>query len=218
MILDRRVPPVTTGLVVATLTMSIAVAVDARSGGELYRWVALWPEGVWRGEVWRLLTWPLVMGGPLSLIFTCVALVVFGTDLALAWGVRRYLRYLAGVVLVAGIGTSVVGLAWADAREVAHLGGMVVTDALAIAWARQFPENPVYVYFVLLVRGRALVTVVVGVTVVFALYLGVAWTLPELLAVGAALLWGNRAVRRRWLEAKLAWTRRNLRVVRGGRG
>jgi hypothetical protein len=39
----RRVPPVTLGLIAATLVLSIAAAIDARMGGPLYEWVAL-PE------------------------------------------------------------------------------------------------------------------------------------------------------------------------------
>ena len=69
----------------------------------------------------------------------------------------------------------------------------------------------------IVVRGRALVSIIVAATVVFAVFHGIAWMLPELLAIAAALLHSARSVRRPWLKVKLAWTRRKLRVVRGGR-
>jgi hypothetical protein len=93
----------------------------------------------------------------------------------------------------------------------------VVLDALVIAWGRQFPDHPVSIYFVLLVRGRSLVPLVVAATVLFAVFFGIAWMLPELLGGVAALVRGARPVRRWWLKVKFAWTRRKLRVVRGGR-
>jgi len=212
-IFQRRVPPVTTALLSVTLGMSLLAAIDARTGGALWYHLALLPEAVWRGQIWRLVTWPFVLGHPLTLLYTCVAIYVFGSDLVVNWGVRRYVRTLATVVLVAGAGTCLLAPLWPHARELPHLGGMVVADALVIAWARQFPDQPVMAYFVLLVRGPALVAVVVAATLVFAAYLGVAWMMPELLAVATALFLSSRARRRLWLELKLRWVRRKLRVL-----
>lgn len=216
-IVQRRIPPVTAGLIAVTLVLSLAVAIDARLGGELYRHLALSPAAIWRGEVWRLATWPFIHGGPLSLIFACVALWAFGSDLLIAWGPRRYLRYLSLIVLVAGVGTSLLGLVIPAAWWTLYLGGMVLGDALAIAWARQFPYSPVWVYFVLLLRGPAVVAVIVATTLIFAVYYGIAWALPELLTIGAALLYMSRTGRRAWLTLRLRLVRRRLRVVRGGR-
>src|SRR5688572_27122978 len=94
-IVQPRMPPVSARLLAVTLGLSLAAAIDARMGGNLYQHLALVPEGVWHGQLWRLATWPFVLGGPLGLIFTCSALYVFGSDLAVVWGPRRYLRYLA---------------------------------------------------------------------------------------------------------------------------
>lgn len=216
-IVQRRSPQVTTVLIAVTLAMSLIVAMDARAGGALYHRLALLPEAIWRGQIWRLVTWPFIQGSPLSLIFACVTIYVFGSDLLRAWGQRRFVRYLAGIVLIAGVGTSLLAFLLPAAWDLPQLGGMVVADALVIAWARQFPDQLVRAYFVLIVRGRQLVSVVVAVTIVFAVFYGIAWMLPELLGVSAALLHRNRSARRGWLKLKLAWTRRKLRVVRGGR-
>jgi membrane associated rhomboid family serine protease len=174
-IAQRRTPPITAALIALTLGMSIVVAIDARRGGELYHHLALLPQAVWHGQVWRLMTWPFIQGSPLSLIFACVALYAFGSDLLLTWGAARYLRYLAGIVLIAGS------------------------------------------YFVLLLRGPALVAVIVAVTVLFALFYGITWVLPELLAIAAALLYMSRSRRRWWLKLRLTIVRRRLGVVRGDR-
>ncbi len=191
-IVQRRTPPITVVLIAATLAMSLVAAIDARAGGELYHHLALLPEAVWRGQVWRLVTWAFIQGGPLSLIFACVVLYVFGSDLLISWGPSRYLRYLAGIVLIAGIGTSLIALVLPAAWDLLHLGGMVIGDALVIAWARRFPDRPVSIYFLLLLRGRALVSVIVAITLLFAVFHGIAWMLPDCLGVAAALLHMNR--------------------------
>jgi membrane associated rhomboid family serine protease len=109
-IVQRRTPPVTIVLITATLAMSIVAAIDARVGGKLYQHLALLPEAIWRGQIWRFVTWPFIQGGPLPLTFASVVLHVFGPDLLRAWGPGRYLRYVGGIVLISGIGTSVLAL------------------------------------------------------------------------------------------------------------
>jgi membrane associated rhomboid family serine protease len=215
-ILLRRVPPITSALIALTLALSLAAAIDRHLGGTLFYRLALVPEAVWRGQVWRLATWPLVQGGPLALIFACVSLYFFGSGLELSWGARRYRRYLAGILLIAGVGTCLIAFVLSSAWWRPHLGGMVLGDALVIAWARQFPDSPVSIYLILVVRGPALVNIVVAATLVFAIFFGLTWALPELLAVAAALIYTSRRRRRWWLEFRRRRVRRRLRVVRGG--
>ena len=213
-IVQPRMPPVSARLLAVTLGLSVAAAIDARMGGNLYHHLALVPEGVWHGQLWRLVAWPFVLGGPLGLIFTCSALYVLGSDLAVVWGPRRYLRYLAIAVGGAGIATCVLGLILPGVSWMPYLGGMALADAIAIAWARQFPQQLVHIYL-LTVRGESLVNVVVAVTGIFAVYFGLGWMLPELLVVAAALVVTDRTFRRRWLNWRLARVRRHLNVVRG---
>lgn len=213
-----RVPRAVAVLIGLVLAMSVTAAVDARMGGTLYRQLALLPDAVWRGEVWRLLTWPLVLSGPLRLLLSCAVLYVFGGDLVAAWGSRRTWRYLAVVLLAAGAGTSILGWVLPGVWWHAHLGGTALVDALLLAWARQFPHQQVLIYFFLPMRGRQLVALVIVVAVLAALYYGLARALPELLTIAAALAYLDRRPRRLWLSLKLGWIRRKLRVVREDRG
>ena len=212
-IVQPRMPPVTARLLAVTLGLSLAAAVDWQLGGNLYYQLALVPEAVWSGQVWRLATWPFVMGGPLTLIFSCVVLYVFGSDLLAVWGARRYLRYLAAIIASTGVTICLLGLLVPGVSWLPQLGGMALADAVTIAWARRFPDQPVHFYLLLVLRGRQLVNAVVATTVLFAVFFGIAWMLPELLAVAAALLLTDRAFRRWWLTRKLERIRRHLRVI-----
>ena len=170
MVFDRPRPPTIVLILIAlTLLMTLTVALDGGADGELYRWLALSPLQVWRGEVWRLVTWSFVELGPWSLVVGCVSLYWFGTDLVTAWGPRRFAAYVGATLAVAGVGTCVLALALPGAARQLHLGGWALDDALTIAWALQFPERAIQYYGLLLLRHRVLAYSVAGFTVVFTL-------------------------------------------------
>lgn len=175
------------GWIAITLGVSVVAWLD---GGFLAHHAALAPARIWRGEVWRLGTWIFVELSPVSLIFTCVAIYKFGGELVPRWGTRRLWRFMVEVVLAAAIVTALVGLVSDDARQTIRCGGLVVADVLTIAWARQFPTAALALYHGLLVlRGKQLVMVVVGVVVLWAAYIGPLHLIPELVATGFAALY-----------------------------
>jgi hypothetical protein len=172
-----------------TLIASIAAVID---GGFVVGWTALAPARVWRGEVWRLVTWVFVEPGPLCLITTCVCIYKFGSDLAYRWGERRFRRFLIEVLGGAAVVTVVLALVSSAAWRSYHLGGWAVSDALVIAWARQFPDSPVVIYGVIRVNGQNLIRLVIAITAVYAVFGGLFVWAPELL-VCAAALWYPKA-------------------------
>jgi membrane associated rhomboid family serine protease len=176
----------------ATFGLSIIALFD---GGFLVGWLSLAPSRVWQGEVWRLITWPLVETGPMSLIITLVAIIKFGGDLATRWGDGRLERYVVRIAVGAGAIATVIALV-AGSKFLWRAGGWAITDALVIAWARQFPATPVTLYGVLSLSGQRLIQVTIGSTVVFALYAGPVATAAELAACVLALTYP-----RKWLRS-----------------
>jgi membrane associated rhomboid family serine protease len=181
----------TTRWIVATLACSIIAALD---GGWLARWFALAPTRVWRGEIWRLVTWVLVEPGPISLVLTCVAIYKFGGELVVRWGDRRLRRFIVEIVLAAGVVTCL--LSALTGHFVFRVGGWAVSDALVIAWARQFPERALVVYGLVTVRGRDLVRLTVAVSIIYALYVSPVVMAPELVACIAAAAYPKSLLRR----------------------
>src|SRR5262245_9540682 len=152
-----------------TVAASIVAVAD---GGWLASWMSLAPDRIWRGELWRLVTWPLIELGPVSLVFTCLAIYTFGGDLAVRWGDHRLRRFVGRIVIAGAVATCVLA-ALTGAGDLRRLGGWACADALVIAWARQFPDRPLRIYYGLLeLRGRQLITFTLGSAVVFALYNG----------------------------------------------
>src|SRR5271166_3360152 len=106
--LGGRLPWAIGLLLSAIVGLSLLVAFGDRHAGSLFELAALAPAEVWRGQVWRLLTWPLIEPGPLPLIFACLFVYWFGRDLADEWGSSRFLAVFGGVVLAAAVGTCLI--------------------------------------------------------------------------------------------------------------
>jgi hypothetical protein len=170
--------------ITVTLAASIVATVD---GGWLASWAALAPSRIWHGEVWRLATWVVIEPGPLSLVLTCACIYKFGGELAPRWGDRRLRRFLVEVLGGAAVATALLAFLSDHAWHMHRLGGWAVSDALVIAWARQYPESTLVLYGLVHLHGRRLIMITIGITGVYALFVGPFAMAPDLLACAAAL-------------------------------
>ena len=178
--------------IVVLLAASIIAWLD---GGLLARWLSLAPSHVVHGQLWRLVTWPVIEHSPLQLILTCAAIYKFGGELSVRWGDRRLRRFTLEIVLAAAVIACVLALV-TGSGYLAYTGGWALSDALVIAWARQFPNGTVVLYGLLVLRGRQLITVTIGATVLFALALGPVRMAPELCACLLTALYPRALLRR----------------------
>ena len=127
--------PWAVGLVLSvTVGASLFVAFGSRHAAPLFDLAALVPGDVWRGQIWRLVTWPFIEASPVSLIFGSLMIYWFGRDLAEAWGSSRFLAVFGGVVLTAAIGTCLVAQVDRPVLDHAYVGGWALTAAMAVGW------------------------------------------------------------------------------------
>ena len=184
-----RLPRSDSKLVTAWLwTVALASIIAIVSGDHVAEWAALAPSKILHGQLWRLVTWPLVETWPTSLLVTLLAIYRCGGDLADRWGDRRLKKVAIGLVVFAGVATTLAALV--TGTDVWRCGGVATLDALIILWARQFPTQPVNLFYGMVsVSGRQLIAIVVGLNVLLALNVGLVWFLPELaMSAGAALM------------------------------
>ena len=164
--------------IVVLLGASIFAWLD---GGLVSQWLALAPAHVFHGQLWRLVTWPLIEHSPIQLIFTCAAIYKFGGELSIRWGQRRLRRFMLEIILAAATATCLLSVLGGH-TDLVRTGGWAISDALVIAWARQFPNGTVVLYGLLALHGRQLINVTIGATVLFALAFGPITMGPELFA------------------------------------
>jgi membrane associated rhomboid family serine protease len=176
-----------------TVAASLVAAVD---GGWLASWATFAPSRIWRGELWRLVTWVFVEGSPLQLLLTCVAIYHFGGELLPRWGERRMRRFLLEVLGGSAVVSSLLALVLRDLWFSYRFGGWAVADALVIAWARQYPDSTLVLYGLLRLRGRELVRITVGITAVYAAFAGIfTWSLELIVCAAAYYYPRNRLAR-----------------------
>jgi len=177
--------------ILVTLAASIVAALD---GGWLFRTAALIPSEIWRGQIWRLVTWPLIEIGPMAIVTTCLVIYKFGGELATFWGDRRLLRFMLQIVAAAGV-VSVL-LSTITGTPLFRVGGWAIDDALVIAWARQYPTRSIQLYGLVTLSGRQLIGITIVITALYAVYAGPVAVAPELVACAAASLYPTSLLRR----------------------
>jgi membrane associated rhomboid family serine protease len=185
-----RLPRVIAGLILASALLSIAGALGARNGAA---WIAtgsvLFVPDVWQGQLWRLVTWALCEFGPLQLLFACLTLYWFGSDLARRWGGARFLGFYFGVAAAAAAVTCLLALAWTELQAIPHAGSWAVLDATIVAWGLLFPARELRLYGMIRLLGRHMVWLTLGLTVLFALFGGLAAFVPHFTAELLVLAW-----------------------------
>jgi membrane associated rhomboid family serine protease len=198
------------------------------------------------GQVWRLLTAPL-MHAPNSFwhVFgVLLALYFFGTPLEEQWKSSRFLRFLFALAILPGLAQMLVDLILpASVSAVLSgeywFGGFAVASGLTVAWALGSNSGTVRLYGILPVTPRMLVILVVATPLVYLIFRepppeGIAGWLAGCL--GGWLLGGGTPspLRRYWLKFRIGRLdaevqreaaqrrkraeRSQLKVIEGGRG
>jgi membrane associated rhomboid family serine protease len=210
-------PAVIAGLIGAIAVASILGAVGARNGLSvlLANGVLLVP-GVWLGQLWRLVTYPLFETSPWGLFFTGLVLYWFGNDLVARWGERRFLAAFFGLAAAAGAITCLVGRFVPDVAAFPHAGSSAVLDGLIVAWGSLNPNRDFNLYGVVRLTGRLLVPITIGGTVLYSLFSGFAPFVPHFAAellVLAWLGWSRSSLSNLWRGRRL---QRRYQVLDGG--
>ena len=196
----NRFPAVVVWLAGFVLIGSCLLALDFRVGLKIGTFVPLRAVDLLAGQVWRLLTWAFFEFDGLSLIFGTLALLVFGRDLADAWGPRRFLLTCLVVVGLTGVVTGLFGLALSRVAVVPYVTVWPLVEALIIAWASLFPTRQMLVYFVVPLGGRNLILATLGGTLIFAMLHGFTWFIPHFVAEGLMLAYMREPAIKRWFR------------------
>lgn len=179
----------------------------------------LLPE-ILSGEVWRLATYPFVALSGFGLILGVFLFYLFARSFESTWGTRDFLRFAAvsavGAAIIAvplSVILNAIGL-FQDTAVYAGTGAVI--DALLMAFALNAPNAKVLFGFVLPMRAKSVIQVLIGVEILMGLVDGVARLSMTIggLAMGYLLISGNwRPSRWRTLAKRRPPRRRGLYVV-----
>ena len=117
------------------------------------------------GQVWRIFTYQFVQGGKgffylspiIALFFTVLILYLMGSAVEEAWGTRNFVLFYA----LSTLGSAAVGLLLATPL----LGSFFLSYSLLFVYASLFPDQTLYVFYILPVRVKWLALIVLGILV-----------------------------------------------------
>jgi len=133
--------------------------------------LALFPVGSGLFWPWQLVTYAFVHAGFQDLLFSMLALWMFGGELEQLWGRKRYLAFLAAGILFGAL-TYLVITSVFDLRS-AFVGFSSAIYALLLASAMLFPTRTVMMIIPPIpMKMRTLVIVFAILAVLFAVYAG----------------------------------------------
>ena len=165
--------------------------------------------------IWQLVTYAFLHGGAMHLLWNMLVLWMFGTEIEIIWGGRRFLLYY----LVCAVGAAILTVVVNPGTSTVTIGASGAVFGILVAFGALFPDRQVAVmllfpmkarYFVALVAGLQLLLFAQGLGgVAYAAHLGGLITGAIFLAVTSRRLPVMESVRRRAKKR-----RRPLRVVR----
>jgi membrane associated rhomboid family serine protease len=128
-------------------------------------YLALSWSGLKQGYVWQLITFQFLHGGLLHLLVNCWAIFMFGREVEMAIGTKRFTFLYFGSGVVGGLFQAFAGslsevfphLAWARAFLAPTVGASAGALGLVAAYATLFPERTLtlLLFFIIPVNMRA---------------------------------------------------------------
>ncbi|WP_437555133.1 rhomboid family intramembrane serine protease [Sorangium sp. So ce367] len=128
-------------------------------------------EKVLHGQVWRLLTAPLVHSpsNPWHFIWTLLGLYFFGTSLEERWGAGRMVAFLFGSAAFAFALQVAVGAILPQVEQPVFYGGFGMVGAVSVAWALAHRHATVRLFFVIPVTGTMLLVFIFAISVFYVI-------------------------------------------------
>jgi len=141
------------------------------AGNLLVTWLALFPVKSSLFWPWQLVTYAFLHADTLHLFFNMLALWMFGSELELLWGRKRYMAFLAMGALFGGLTYMVVTALLGVSSALVGFSGAIY--ALLLASALLFPTRTIMPLFPPIPMKMITFVIVFGV---IALVMGVSGT------------------------------------------
>ncbi|HUX25301.1 MAG TPA: rhomboid family intramembrane serine protease [Burkholderiales bacterium] len=142
----NSLPPVTRALIAVNILMFVA---EHLLGDNLTLRLALWPlqsaplsDSLMSFQPWQLLTYGFLHGSLWHLFFNMFALYMFGGQLEMLWGPKRYLNLYLASVIVAGLAQLLVA-GITSAAPYPTIGASGGVFGLLLAYAMYFPHRTI---------------------------------------------------------------------------
>lgn len=196
-LMPARQVPITAILCGAILVISLVGAILQRKLGFGLSTLSFSRDAIFNLELWRLVTYPFVESTFLGLLLGILVLWIFGGWFETAYGERDYLRFFVlssiGAAVLAIPLSFIVNLVMPFSDPGMAEGPGAALDAMLVAFALANPSSNILFGFVLPIRARTVVFIILGLEVIRGIQSGVAGLSITLggMAMGYLLVTGN---------------------------
>jgi len=166
-----RLTPAVKAMLIGLLALFVAQLIYERwlfvNKPTLVAHLAVIPRSVARGQLWRMVTYPLVQPIDItSLMYGALGLYFFGGPLEEQWGTRRFLFFSFLVVLLSGLVATLYGFVHPVFYTQPVYGVAPVSYAMTAAWGTRFPNARLLFPPV---SGKVLVWIILGIALLMVL-------------------------------------------------
>jgi membrane associated rhomboid family serine protease len=116
---------------------------------------SLIPPFFFDGQVWRLFAYMFLHAGFSHILFNMLALWMFGSALERVWGSKEFLKYY----LLTGLGGGLCYALFNMGSPIPTVGASGAIYGLLLAYGVLFPENVIYIWFVIPVKAKWFVVI-----------------------------------------------------------
>ncbi|MDQ3606864.1 MAG: rhomboid family intramembrane serine protease [Gemmatimonadota bacterium] len=127
----------------------------------MWSYLAFTPAEVLR-QPWTPLTYMFVHQRFFHLLFNMLGLFFFGPPLEERWGSTEFLKFY----LVCGVGGAILSLLM---PQYPIIGASAAVYGVMLAYAMYWPDNPIYIWGIIPVKAKWLVTFFIGMSLFYAL-------------------------------------------------
>jgi membrane associated rhomboid family serine protease len=156
-----RLPQGIKGLLIANVAVFLAESLAGRSSfGEVFSYFALVPAAVVKlFFIWQLVTYMFLHGNIWHILWNMLALWMFGRDLELLWGTRRFLRFYFFCGVGAGVCIVLANYLFGD-PGVATIGASGAIYGILIASAVLWPDRIILFNFLIPLKMKYYVAII----------------------------------------------------------
>jgi membrane associated rhomboid family serine protease len=169
----------------------VATILKAIGAFSLVDILGLSANGLFRGMIFQLFTYPFVEVDILRVVFNCLVVWLIGAELEQKWGQKIYVRFLLLTVVGVGLVFTLINLLFffGTPNYFASLHGLSgINFALLIAYAMLYPDRPMAFMMVFPMKAKTFCWILAGMEVYFAVISNIRSSWAHLLAMGFSFL------------------------------
>ncbi|HUL44982.1 MAG TPA: rhomboid family intramembrane serine protease [Bacteroidota bacterium] len=114
-------------------------------------------------QIWQLFTYMFMHGGFMHLFLNMFALWMFGMQLENDWGSRKFFFYYMLCGIGAGLSNLLIGPLFGPAGPTVGASGAIY--GVLLAFGMVYPDQPIFIYFLLPIRARYFVLIYIGIEI-----------------------------------------------------